>query len=435
MTRCHTEHDSRRSWRLPRHTWWICGCACLLYVELQAAELCTEKSAAAVKSLLQYLKTPADQRPELASQPFAGVALTRSDAQRAAKSLTQDHRTQIRRERQAEMKDQRLRLGKLEMPFSYIVYGKKPSSGRSLYLSLHGGGGAPKAVNDQQWENQKRLYRPAEGVYLAPRAPTNTWNLWHQGHIDAFFDRLIENLIVFEDVDPNRVYVMGYSAGGDGIYQLAPRRADRWAAAAMMAGHPNDASPLSLRNIGFTLHMGGRDSAYKRNQVARNWKEKLAQLRTADPQGYRHLVQIHEDKGHWMDREDAVAVPWMAKFRRDPFPKRIVWKQDDVSHVRFYWLAVSQDQRRGRSQVIAVRKQQLIELDSQDVQRVIVRLNDKMLNLDQPVQIQSGGRMIYDQRLDRTIATLAQTLAERGDPRSVFSAQVEVTLKSEPATE
>ena len=38
-------------------------------------------------------------------------------------------------------------------------------------------------------------------------------------------DRLIENLVVFEGVDPNRVYLLGYSAGGDGVYQLAPRMA------------------------------------------------------------------------------------------------------------------------------------------------------------------------------------------------------------------
>ena len=28
----------------------------------------------------------------------------------------------------------------------------------------------------------------------------------------------------------------------------------------MMAGHPNDASPLGLRNIGFTLHVGANDN-------------------------------------------------------------------------------------------------------------------------------------------------------------------------------
>jgi len=107
------------------------------------------------------------------------------------------------------MKEHVIREGKLEMPFAYKIFGEKPKNGRSLFISMHGGGSAPpKAVNDQQWENQKGLYRPAEGVYLAPRAPTNTWNLWHESHIDRMFDRLIEDLIVFEEVDPNRVYVM-----------------------------------------------------------------------------------------------------------------------------------------------------------------------------------------------------------------------------------
>lgn len=106
-------------------------------------------------------------------------------------------------------------------------------------------------MNDEQWENQIKLYQPADSLYIAPHAPTDTWNLWHEDHIDPLFDRLIQDAIVLADVNPNRVYFMGYSAGGDGVYQLAPRMADRLAAASMMAGHPNDASPLGLRNIDF----------------------------------------------------------------------------------------------------------------------------------------------------------------------------------------
>ena len=108
------------------------------------------------------------------------------------------------------------------MKFDFIVFGEKPKNGRSLFISMHGGGGAPPKVNESQWRNQMRLYKPKEGIYLCPRAPTDTWNLWHQSHIDPLFDRLIENLIIFEGVDPERVYLMGYSAGGDGVYQLAP---------------------------------------------------------------------------------------------------------------------------------------------------------------------------------------------------------------------
>lgn len=64
---------------------------------------------------------------------------------------------------------------------------------------------------------------------------------------------LIENMVLFENVNPNRVYVIGYSAGGDGIYQIGPRMADRWAGAAMIAGHPNGAPADNLRNTAFTL--------------------------------------------------------------------------------------------------------------------------------------------------------------------------------------
>ena len=100
-------------------------------------------------------------------------------------------------------------------------------------------------------------------------APTDTWDLWHRSGIDVFYDRLIEDMSVFEDVDPDRVYLLGYSAGGDGVYEVAPRMADRFAAAAMMAGHLNETFPLGLRNLPFAIQVGAKDGGYNRNAVAR----------------------------------------------------------------------------------------------------------------------------------------------------------------------
>jgi pimeloyl-ACP methyl ester carboxylesterase len=196
---------------------------------------------------------------------------------------------------------------------------------------MHGGGGAPARVNDQQWTNQISLYKPAEGIYVAPRAPTDKWNLWHEAHIDPLFDRLIADYIALRDVNPERVYLMGYSAGGDGVWQLAPRMADRWAAAAMMAGHPNDASLLPLRNLPFALFVGANDSAYKRNTIVAQRASDLAELQKADPEGYPHLARIYPDTGHWMNRNDAEALPWMAKHTRNPWPEKVVWVQDEVT--------------------------------------------------------------------------------------------------------
>ena len=70
-----------------------------------------------------------------------------------------------------------LKIGQYRMPIWWKVYGYKPAGGRSLYISLHGGGQTDPSENDGQWENQKQLYTPSEGVYLCPRAITNTWDL------------------------------------------------------------------------------------------------------------------------------------------------------------------------------------------------------------------------------------------------------------------
>ena len=383
-----------------------------------------------IEQLQKYLATATNDRPQLNDQSFASVALTKPQANRAIELLAADHLQSIRQTRSEEWKSRIIREGELSMPFDVKVFGEKPTTGRSLFISMHGGGGAPKRVNDQQWENQKRLYTPAEGVYIAPRAPTDTWNLWHQDHIDRMFTRLIADAIAFEEVDPDRVYIMGYSAGGDGVFQLAPRMADQLAAAAMMAGHPNETVPLGLRNLPFTLHMGGKDAAFNRNQIVRDWKVKLAELHAQDSKGYEHYVEIHEEKGHWMDREDAVAVDWMAKHTRQRSPSKVVWKQDDVTHTRFYWLGVPAQEAKGGSFIVASVDGQKIRIEkAEGVSSLELYLTDANLDLDQPIEVDFEGNLIAKTNASRTIASIQKTLIERDDPSVVCTAIVPVKWK------
>ena len=367
----------------------------------------------------------------LASFAADDPGLTKAEADATAQRLWDERVAQIRHDpaRVAEVNSHLVELDGLNMPFFTKVFGDKPTGGRSLYLSMHGGGGAPARVNNQQYENQKKLYQPAEGVYLAPRAPTDTWDLWHQTHIDAFFARLIADMVAFEDVNPDKVYLMGYSAGGDGVYQVAPRMADRFAAVAMMAGHPNESKPLGLRNLPFNLHMGGNDAAYNRNKIARTYGDELDKLAAADPGGYPHLVEIHPGKPHWMDREDASAVPWMAKFTRETAPKKVVWYQDDVTHDQFYWLAVPPGQAKAGTTVTATILGQEVQITQADgIDHLIIRLDDRLLDLDQPVKVTVRGETRFEGKLSRSAATLAKTLDERTDPKLMFPVEVEVDV-------
>jgi poly(3-hydroxybutyrate) depolymerase len=391
-------------------------------------------SAIALQELNQWLAQPRAERPPLINTMFAQAPLSQADAAAVLTALWADRVAFIQTNRAPEMQAKEIDLDGLKMKFDWLSFGNTnaiPAGGRSLFISLHGGGGAPKKINDSQWINQILLgqaYCPAEGIYLAPRAPTDAWDMWHQTNVDDFIARLIEDFVVFDQVNPNRVYLLGYSAGGDGVYQLAPRMADRWAAASMMAGHPNDASPIGLRNVPFIIQVGAKDSAYHRNTVAVEWGKKLDALELADPSGYVHLAELHAGKGHWMDLEDRKAIPWMEKFMRTPLPEKIVWYQNEVTHTRSYWLARPAAEVKAGQLLVAERAGQVITLTSTNLNTVTVLLNDALLELDQPVVIRSCGQTLFSNRVTRTVARLAATLAERGDANLAFSAAVTVTL-------
>lgn len=363
------------------------------------------------------------------------LAMPRDDAEAAMTLLWTRHIEREREARAAELKAEAITLGDSTLRFMRRSFGDPPHSGPSLWISMHGGGGAPTEVNDRQWQNQIRLYEPDEGIYIAPRAPSDTWNLWHRPEVDALFDRLIESATIAWGVDPNRVYLMGYSAGGDGVYQLAPRMADRFAAAAMMAGHPNDATPDGLRNLPFALFMGADDSAYNRNAVAREWENNLDELRTADPGGYDHLVRIYPGLGHWMEGKDAEALPWMAERTRDPWPRRIVWRQGNTPHERFYWLAVAPEDAARGHEIRAAVDGQTITIDSNDVPRVELMLSDDLLNLDEPVRVITNGKPVFEGIILRTESAMRRSLDLRADRAMIASSSLVIQLGAEEASD
>ncbi len=354
--------------------------------------------------------------------------LDRVQAEAATTRLWDARRAALRGERAAELGAKSLSLLGKTLRWKERVFGTAPTNGASLWISLHGGGGAPPAVNDQQWTNQIRLYEPKEGIYVAPRAPSDTWNLWHESHIDPMFDRLIEDYVALRGVDPDHVYILGYSAGGDGVWQLGPRMADRWAAAAMMAGHPNSASLLSLRNLPFAVFVGGADAAYGRNKVVAERAAQLDQLENDDPGGYPHMSRVYPGLPHWMNRKDAEAIPWMAAKTRNPWPNKIVWFQDGVAHTRFYWLRVPEESAKTGKRIDATVSGQVFRLTGDVPDGTELRLSDALVNLDGRITVFVGGKQVFEGKVPRTEDAIRQSLTERADPRGVATALLKLSL-------
>ena len=351
-------------------------------------------------------------------------ALTKTEANSTLQEVWQALQRSEGSARKAELDAGTVTHSGVTMRFEERVFGTIPATGRSLWISMHGGGGTTAEVNDAQFRNQIKLYKPAEGIWVIPRSPTDRWDMWHEPHIDGLFDRIIESYILVHKVNPNRVYLLGYSAGGDGVYQLAPRMADRFAAAAMMAGHPNDASALGLRNLPFAVFVGGKDAAYQRNDVARTWGARLGDLKMADPRGYQHWIQVYEDEGHWMNGKDAEALPWMARFTRNPWPSKVVWHQDDVTHSRLYWLALPEGVAKQGQKITAEAERQTIRISAEGLNRLDLRLHDTLIDLDRTVTVLVNNEQVFQGPVPRTREAIVQSLSQRADPATAATAKL-----------
>ncbi|KAI0171028.1 hypothetical protein BJ166DRAFT_589117 [Pestalotiopsis sp. NC0098] len=197
-------------------------------------------------------------------------------------------------------------------------------SGQPLYIALHGGGGPEKPtkesvaeankINDSAWKDMTTYYKGAiqSGVWVAARGVGDSWDMHFTGASYVLIERLVENMILFgvKDksrdnpvaIDPNRVYLIGFSAGGDGVYRLAPRLAQRFAAVNMGGGHPGSVilgaevppprTGTILRNLANTpicVQVGERDSEYAgRSRLVAQSAEDLAEVK-------KHYTKIFPD--------------------------------------------------------------------------------------------------------------------------------------------
>jgi hypothetical protein len=194
----------------------------------------------------------------------------------------------------------------------------------------------------------------------------------------------------------------------------------------MSAGHPNEASPLGLRNIPFAIHMGELDHRYNRNKVAVDWGNQLKALQKNDPGGYEYFVKIYKGKPHWMDNLEASALIWMSDFIRNPYPEKIIWRQDDVLHERFYWLKNINPSV--GDLIEAEIDGQIININSSTVSDIIIQLNDNFIDMDKKVVVNYRGKNLYNGYVSRNENIIKDSIVKYGDPQSVYYGQISLSL-------
>ncbi len=317
-------------------------------------------------------------------------------------------------------------------PYLWRHVGEKPKDGWSLMIAMHGGGGTAARVNDDQWKGMFERYyhdHPEAGgyVYLALRAPNDTWNGFYDDAICPLVERLIRQFVVFGDVNPDRVYTLGASHGGYGAFVIGPKMPDRFAAVHASASAPTDDETMgeNLRNTMFTFMVGELDTAYGRASRCLAFANQVNTWR-GERGGYPGTFEWRPNVGHAVPDRDKVAE-MIRSGPRKPWPRTLVWVQSDDVLTHHFWVEALKPSDRGRIEASVTRN--TITLKAEGQGGLALWLDQPLVDLARPVTIELNGGKATTLTPKPTLETYCFGLEERGDPRLAAPVRVEIGTK------
>ncbi len=324
-----------------------------------------------------------------------------------------------------EFESRAIHSGKHVMPFSVEKRGKKPAEGWPVLIAMHGGGGVPKRVNDSQWEIMKKYYRVSNCIYIAPRAPTDEWNGFYTGYVYPLVARLLRALNLFEEVNPNRIYLIGYSHGGYGAFSIGPKMADRFAAIHASASAPTDGQSAAenLMNTAFSFRIGEKDTAYGRLKRCRAFNESIQELKKGNPGLYPVRFEYMPGKAH-VDLADWTRPVEMFKTMRQARPREVRWKLTDKIIGEFFWLRIPSPEK-GMDVTAKISGNQ-IDLQSTGVNEILLRLDSRLVPDRKRIIVTANGKRAYSGIPKPTLSILCQSLEERGDPSCMYDREIRI---------
>lgn len=321
-----------------------------------------------------------------------------------------------------------VRFGDYLSAYTLKSVGTRPAGGWPLFIALHGGGGAPKEVNDSQWQMMQIYYKdhPELGGYryLALRAPNDTWNGFYDDYVYPLVMNLIRQQLLFNDVDANKVFLIGYSHGGYGALAIGPKMPDRFAAIHASAAAPTDGetSAKTLRNTPFSVMVGENDTMYGRIERDRKFAAQIETLRGERKDIYPVSVRVMSGFGHGglPDRDKIVE---MYAETRNPVPHELTWEMTDGVIHDFFWLHTNTPGK--NREINAVCRDNRLIVTTSGVESVSVLLDSRLVDFSKPLRIEFNGQKLQ-RKLAPSLKTLCATLAQRGDVNLAFSCAIDL---------
>ncbi|HWY76996.1 MAG TPA: transglutaminase domain-containing protein [Verrucomicrobiae bacterium] len=316
-------------------------------------------------------------------------------------------------------------------PFTLKTVGSRPAKGWALFIAMHGGGNTPKEVNDQQWGVMQHYYRdhPEAGgyAYVALRAPNDTWNGFYDDYVYPLIANLIHEFLLFGDVDPNKVFIMGYSHGGYGAFAIGPKEPDLFAAIHASAAAPTDGETTgkTLRNTIFTCMVGENDTMYGRFDRDKKFRESIKEFRGDHTDIYPVTLQFIPGNGH-TGLPDRDIIQEMYPAVRNPIPRDLTWLMTDSVITDFFWLRTA-DPGKKKEIDATCHDNRVTVTTTTNVTDATVFLDSRLIDFKRPVTLELNGKSMT-RKLQPSLRILCETMQRREDPELAFTTEIQLQM-------
>jgi pimeloyl-ACP methyl ester carboxylesterase len=216
-------------------------------------------------------------------------------------------------------------------------------------------------------------------------------------------------------IDPDRVFLLGYSMGGSGVYTLAAHYPDLWAGSVVMCGRPEHycwkdydharVEPFKRHlldlegglphiqnylHVPFLVFQGTADTLVQPERAYR-FVERLGGL------GYKGELVKLEGQSHWIGDEvfsTPRAFEWMERQRRVAAPKAVSFKTHSLLYSRAYWLTIEAFQRSGEPAEAnaTLSPGNKLQVATNNVARLVLRPPREHCDPAAPFQVTLNGR-------------------------------------------
>jgi hypothetical protein len=317
-----------------------------------------------------------------------------------------------------------------------------------LVVSLHGYDPANVAYAARNRMVNSRMRQWAEQFGYLVLEPFGRGNAFYRGIGEDDVFRAVEETCNDYDVDRDRIYLMGYSMGGSGTWNIGTACADRFAAIAPVYGRsdymlqvsPKMWASLTPKEI-FLLqrispfYLAG-NLAHTPAFINHGDRDELVDVENSrlmafqlERLGYDVRYWEHPGLGHGGLPIEETLFQWFERYRRPTAPSRVRFKTASLHHGRMNWVTIERfEQLFDFASVDArIAPDNVVSIQSNNVSVMMLSPPAALINAERPLDVVWNGREAEVERIGERLWRLISPDA----PKDALTAPLRKTASLE----